>query len=155
MTPGEATRYLHETIPITIHLGAAVQAWDGRSLRIAAPLAPNVNHRRTAFGGSLSALAILSGWALVHLALRARTVEARLVIQRSAMHFDAPVTGDLVVTSTLPREAEWERFLSTFARRGLARVHVRGAVGAGGESGTHEAAYVAMRPDRGVEPGSE
>ena len=149
MTLDETTRYLHERIPLTRHLGAAVLARDDRSIRIAAPLAPNVNHRSTVFGGSLSALAILAGWAVVHLALRDRHVDAHVVVKRSEMDFDAPVEGSLVVTSTLPPEAEWERFLSTFARRGLARVHVRGTVDTGDvRAGAHQAAYAAIRPGR-------
>ena len=36
---------------------------------IEAPLAPNINHRKTVFGGSASALGILAAWSLVHLRL--------------------------------------------------------------------------------------
>lgn len=152
MTLDETTRYLHAHIPITRQIGAEVRAYGGKSIRLAAPLAPNSNHWNAAFGGSLSALAILSGWALVSLALRDRGIDARVVIRRSEMDFDAPVTGELVVSSTLPPAAEWERFLSTFTRRGLARVHVHGAVGAsGGRSGTHAAAYAALRHEPAAE----
>jgi thioesterase domain-containing protein len=147
MTLRETTLYLHEHIPITAHLGAAVEAYDGSSIRLAAPLGPNLNHRSTAFGGSLSALAILSGWTLLHLALRERGIDARVVIQRSEMDFDAPVTGDLVVTSVLPASRQWERFLATLGRHARARVRVGGTVIASGASaGTHGGVYVAVRP---------
>ncbi len=151
MTLDETTRYLHEHIPLTRHLGAVVEAYDGASIRLAAPLAPNLNHRATAFGGSLSALAILSGWTLLHLNLRARGIDARLVIQRSAFDFDEAVEGDFSATSTLPAAADWERFLATLGRRGRARIHVRGTVrtaAAAAAGGTHEGAYVAIRLDR-------
>ncbi|RYE53550.1 MAG: hypothetical protein EOP18_08925, partial [Rhizobiaceae bacterium] len=36
---------------------------------LSAPLAPNINHRATVFGGSASAVAILSAWSLLHLRL--------------------------------------------------------------------------------------
>lgn len=147
MTLDEITRYLHDHIPVTAHLGATVAAYDGGSIRVAAPLAPNLNHRGTAFGGSLSALGILAGWALLHLNLRARGIEARLVIQRSGMDYDAPVLGDFTATARLPDPAEWERFLATLARRGKARVTVRGHIGsAEGDAGAFDGAYVALRP---------
>lgn len=141
----EITAYLHEHIPLTRALGAAAVRRDATSLALAAPLAPNLNHRDTAFGGSMSALAILAGWALVHLALLERGVKTRLVIQRSAMEFLAPVEGDFTATATLPAPEAWERFLRTLARHGRARVTVTSAVAAGGVAGaTHTGTYAAL-----------
>ncbi|WP_242346045.1 thioesterase domain-containing protein [Anaeromyxobacter terrae] len=148
MTLEETTRYLREHIPLTVHLGAVVERYDGASLRLAAPLAPNLNHRSTAFGGSLSAIAILSGWTLVHLALRERGVEARVVIQRSEVGFDEPVDGDFLATSTLPPAPEWDRFLETLRRHRRARVTVRGAIETSSRrGGTFENVYVAVRDE--------
>jgi thioesterase domain-containing protein len=145
MTLDEFTRYLHEHIPLTRHLGAVVEAWDGATVRLGAPLAPNLNHRSTAFGGSLSALAILSGWALVHLALRERGIEARVVIQRTELDFVEPVDGDFTATSALPPAKDWERFLKTLERHRRARITVASTLrwpsGVGGE---HRGTYVAV-----------
>jgi len=145
----DATRYLHEQIPITRQLGAVVQGYDGATVRLAAPLAPNLNHRSTAFGGSLSAVAILAGWTLLHLKLRERGADVALVIQRSEIDFDEPVDGDFVATAALPPAAEWDRFLATLGRHGRARIHVRGTIEAGSRKvGTYEGVYVALRPAR-------
>jgi len=145
MTPDEITRYVHEHIPLTRHLGAAVLEWTGASVRLGAPLAPNLNHRGTAFGGSLSALAILSGWALVHLALRDRGVEARVVIQRSELDFDDPVDGDFEATATLPPAGDWDRFLATLDRHRRARVVISSTLrSAGGVGGAHRGTYAAV-----------
>ncbi len=145
MTLDEITRYLHEHIPLTRDLGAVVEAWDGATVRLGAPLAPNLNHRSTAFGGSLSALAILSGWALVHLALSERGIQARVVIQRTELDFQEPVDGDFTATSSLPPAKDWERFLTTLARHRRARITVgstlRWPSGVGGE---HRGTYVAV-----------
>ena len=48
-------------------------AWNGVTLR--APLAPNINHRETVFGGSASAVAILAAWAILYVRLQQGTVE--------------------------------------------------------------------------------
>ncbi len=146
MTLDEITTYLHDHIPITRSLGARVEHYDGQSVRLSAPLAPNLNHRETAFGGSLSSLAILSGWVLLYLQLRERGLETRLVIQRSAFDFEAPVDGDFTATSTLPDAATWSRFLATLARHRSARVTVPSTIACGsGVGGRHEGTYVAVR----------
>jgi thioesterase domain-containing protein len=146
MTLDEITAYVHEHIPMTAALGAQVVHVDSGSVRLRAPLAPNLNHRGTAFGGSLSALAILAGWVLVHLQLRDRGVSARLVIQRSVLDFDAPVDGDFTATATLPGAPAWDRFLATLARHRSARVTVVATLAcASGAGGRHEGTYVATR----------
>ncbi|MDL2338661.1 MAG: YiiD C-terminal domain-containing protein, partial [Pseudomonadota bacterium] len=38
---------------------------------LAAPLAPNINHQDTVFGGSASAVAILAAWSMLHTKLTA------------------------------------------------------------------------------------
>lgn len=52
---------LHGKIPITRVMGVRVEGYDERRLVLSAPLDTNVNHLGTAFGGSLNALAVLSG----------------------------------------------------------------------------------------------
>jgi len=141
----ELTAYLHLHIPLSRRLGAAAGAWDGRALTLEAPLEPNLNHRGTAFGGSLTALAILSGWAALHLALGARAPAAHIVIQRSAMDFDAPVEGFFSAEATLPQGEEWERFLRALSRRGRGRIVVPSEIRCGGRvAGRHQGTYVAL-----------
>lgn len=146
MTLDEITAYLHEHIPVTRGLGAAAAHWDGASLRLAAPLTPNLNHRGTAFGGSMSALAILAGWGAVHLGLRERGIESGVVIQRSAMDFLAPVEGDFTATATLPAPGPWLRFVATLERHGRARVTVPATIACGSVVGaSHQGTYAALR----------
>lgn len=106
---------------------------DERSLTLAAPLEPNINHRDTVFGGSASALAILAAWSLLHTQLRAAGVDSRLVIQRNTMEYLHPITGDFVARATLPDEGRWRRFIRTFTRRGRARLRVTSVLECDGE----------------------
>lgn len=146
MTTAELTAYLHEHIPITRSLGARVEHMDGRSVRLVAPLAPNLNHRATAFGGSLSMLAILSGWALLHVQLLDRDLAGRIVIQRSAFDYQAPIDGEFVATTSLPAPEAWTRFLATLTRHHAARVVVHAEVTCGAVlGGRHEGTYAVLR----------
>ena len=94
MTPTELEAYLHAHIPISREMGVSVSGCDGAGVTLAAPLAPNINHRATVFGGSASAVAILAAWASLHGALTRAGVSARLVIQRNTIDYLSPIAGD-------------------------------------------------------------
>ncbi|NIQ94298.1 MAG: thioesterase [Desulfuromonadales bacterium] len=145
-SPEAITAYLHEHIPITAHLGVRVEVWDGETVRLAAPLEPNLNHRCTAFGGSLSALAILAGWTVLHLKLRAAGLRCRLVIQKSAFDFVEAVESDFAAVCQAPAEESWTRFVTTLRRRGRARIRLQAKVetAAGDPGGHYEGSYVAL-----------
>lgn len=141
---------LHEHIPLAREMGAEVRGWDGEALEVVAPLAPNVNHHGTFFGGSASALGILAGWGLVHLLCLEGGLDAEVVIQRVAVRYAAPAPGPLTARARRPDALSWRRFSSGFRRNGLARLRVRVELDCGGiRVATVEAAYGAVR-----EPGT-
>jgi len=122
-----------------------VRAAGPDGVRIEAPLGPNLNHRSTAFGGSVAALAILAGWALVHVRLADEGVEGRTVIHESSVRYDAPIEGAFTAVSGAPDPAAWARFRRTLERRGRARIRVGVRVESGGhEAARMEAAYVTI-----------
>ncbi len=144
MTPHEFTDYLHRNIPLTAALGAQVRRIEPGLVEITAPLKPNLNHRNTAFGGSLATLGILSGWALLHLGLRAQSLQARIVIQKSDTDFVAPGQADLAAISQLDA-VRWTKFLASLRRYKRARIAVDTEIHAGGARVvTHTGTYVAQ-----------
>src|SRR5690606_6825838 len=60
-------RELLAEIPLARAMQLSVAAYDGATLALAAPLAPNGNDKGCAFGGSLASLMTLAGWGLAHL----------------------------------------------------------------------------------------
>jgi thioesterase domain-containing protein len=56
----ELAHYLHEHIPLSHAMGVEVVEADWHSVTLRAPLAPNINHRETVFGGSASAVGIVA-----------------------------------------------------------------------------------------------
>ena len=144
----ELTSYIHEHIPLTKELGAIIEDYNGDDIIISAPLEPNLNHRNTAFGGSLSTLGILSGWALLFIKIREENLKARLVIQHSSFNFTKPVEGDFVAICNTPDEKEWTTFLKTLRKFGKARIQMDSKIMCNDiQGGHHQGNYVAILLD--------
>jgi thioesterase domain-containing protein len=118
----EIEHYLHRHIPLTVAMGVRVRLATPGRVELAAPLAPNINHHETVFGGSAAALATLSAWTLVHIGLRHANVEAATVIQRNVMSYEEPIQGDFSAVCTLIDDGAWQRFLKMLERRGRGRI---------------------------------
>jgi thioesterase domain-containing protein len=103
-------------------MGVRVRMATPERVELTAPLAPNINHHETLFGGSGAAIATLSAWTLVNIRLRHAGVRARLVIQRNAMSYDDPIDGDFSAVCERPAETQWKRFLAMIERRGRGRI---------------------------------
>ena len=135
--------YLHAHIPISSSMGVSVLEAGPGKVVLSAPLEANVNHRSTMFGGSESALAILSAWTLLHVRLRAEGFGGQIVIQRNSMEYLRPVHAEAQATCHAP--ASWGAFDAVLARRGRARVTLEAEVASDGEVvGRFEGVYVAL-----------
>jgi thioesterase domain-containing protein len=132
MQATELERYLHDHIPLSKAMAVRVVSADAESVVLGAPLAPNINHRETVFGGSASALAILAAWSLLHTRLRAEGIASRLVIQRNTMEYERPIAGDFTARSALEEPAQWPQFTRMLARKGKARIRVASVLEEGG-----------------------
>ena len=58
----EMKAFLYQHIPLAVAMQVNIDAYDGQHLVISAPLAVNNNDKGTAFAGSISSLATVSGW---------------------------------------------------------------------------------------------
>jgi thioesterase domain-containing protein len=111
---------LHAKIPITRAMGVTVEDYDGERLVLSAPLGANVNHLGTAFGGSLNALAVLSGYGLLWLELR--DAGCHIVIRESSISYDRPVRGEIRAVCVRPEAEALAEFRQTFHDKGKARI---------------------------------
>jgi thioesterase domain-containing protein len=148
MTPQDLQAYLHAHIPLSAAMQVHVEMVTEESVRLSAPLAPNINHRETVFGGSASALSILSAWSLLHVRLRASGVKARLVIQSNRMDYLKPVAGAFAARSSLANAELWPGFLRMLEWRGRARAVVKADLLDGDAVAGHfEGEFVALTND--------
>lgn len=128
MLPGELTQYLHTHIPLSQAMGVSVSGIEADAVTLQAPLLPNINHRHSVFGGSAAALAMLAGWALLHVRLEADEIGGRVVIQRSTMEYLHPILGSFSARAMLEHPQRWELFTGTLVRKGRARTAVSAAL---------------------------
>lgn len=108
-------------IPLAQAMGLhAIQA--GAAMALAAPLAPNTNHKGTAFGGSLHSAAILAGWAWLWGYLRQNGLQAQVVIQKAQAEFTAPVAGDFTAFCDGAAPEDLEHLMRMLTRKGRGRL---------------------------------
>lgn len=114
-------------------MGLRVLESTGDVVRLAAPLAPNVNHSGTVFGGSAAATAVLAAWSLVEVRLLEANVPGRIVIRRSEMDFQKPIPADFTAIASPPDADAWSRLVATLQRGRMGRITVRSRLVCGEE----------------------
>lgn len=126
-------------------MGVEVVDVSATGVVLEAPIQPNLNHNSTAFGGSVAAVAILAGWTLTAQELRRTGHEARTVIQKTSVHYEAPIHGAFRARCGPLDPHGWERCLRALERHGRGRIRVPIEVVADGVVACHaEGLYVAL-----------
>lgn len=145
----ELERLIVEEMPITEHLDFSLATDEQGRLQASAPLQPNANHMGSAFGGSLSMLATLTGWAMMHRVVQdavedmCRRVE--VIIQESDIEYMRPIYENISVVCERPDEDALERFQRMLDRWGRARLDLKCKIDAAGERAvTFIGRYVAL-----------
>jgi thioesterase domain-containing protein len=150
MTPSEMQTYLHEHIPLSAAMQVQVEVATIEQVILGAPLRPNINHRDTVFGGSASALAILSAWSLLHVKLAGSRLKSRLVIQRNSVSYEQAILGYFTAHASSPSVDQWSAFIRMLERKGRARVSVSSTLRCGGQDvGRFEGDFVALEATSG------
>ncbi len=146
----ELNDYLNRHVPLFRAMQAQIQRCDAAGLALTAPLEPNVNDKGTAFGGSMAAIAALTGWTMTTLTLREHNESAEIVIIDSHLKFLRPVREGIVAECVLPEPAMVEQFIHRYRERGKARWPVEVVICADGEPAmTFKGQYGVFRPEAG------
>lgn len=136
----------YQTIPMAQAMQLEVVGFAGDRLRMRAPLAPNINDKGCAFGGSLTSLLTIAGWSLATLELARAGFEADVFVADSTIRYLAPLYDDLEVEAWLAEDESWEGFIGMFRQRGKARcqIHARAGLPQGGDATTLQGRFVAL-----------
>ena len=121
----ELQQLLHDEIPLTRAIGIEVREYDKQALTLYAPLHYNINHKSSAFGGSLYSVAVLSGWGLIYMLLRQYDLSGHIVIQESHTQYRKPVTTDIIARCAFDSQTQYQRFIQMYRRKGMARIQLQ------------------------------
>lgn len=114
--------YLYEHIPLSRAMAVQVVTATPDEVELFAPLAPNINHRGTAFGGSISTLATLACWSLLRVRTDGLDPLPHLVVARNSIQYLRPVEGDFHAFCRFPSDQDWSALLLQLNTRKRARL---------------------------------
>ena len=112
---------IHSGIPLSKAMQFTIAELDSRSIRVRAPLQPNVNVHGTGFAGSIYAIAVLTGWALCTHIMERNQMAGDLVVAAAEIKYRAPISGDIQCRAEVS-EADRDAFCSYFREHGKARL---------------------------------
>lgn len=136
---------LYQQIPLSKAIAVAVVEVTNKSVILTAPLQPNINHRSTVFGGSASALAILSAWTLINFRLKSEGINSRLVIQKNTMSYNRPITDNFEAVCSLKDEQVWKKFIKVLQKKHKSRITVNCLLQCNGQQvGEFSGVFVAL-----------
>lgn len=138
-------QFLCDNIPLAHATGTKVDRFDDQGLQVIAPLAPNSNHHRTAFGGSLYVVALAAGWGLTYLLLQEANIRASLFVRSAQAEYLRPVTGQLIALANTPKPAELADFKQTYNTSGSADLTIRIHMDCNGKRAFELRAIIAAR----------
>lgn len=119
---------LHHEIPLTRAIGIEVEKASTDSVTLTAPLENNINHKSTAFGGSLYSVAVLAGWSMIFMRLDAAGIKAHIVIQESNIEYLHPIANDIRAKCSIDSEDRFQKFINIFKRKGVARIMLQSII---------------------------
>jgi thioesterase domain-containing protein len=115
-----AEEFFHEQIPLTRAMGVRVVANEENGFALEAPVALNSNHLRTAFGGSINAVATLAAYGFLWLELNDASVH--VVVAESSIRFLRPVRETIRAVCLRPTPDQLATFHAQFVEKGKARI---------------------------------
>lgn len=125
MNKEEFKNFLYEKIPITKAMGIDVVELTPEKVSISAKLKPNINHHLTAFGGSISSLMTLCGWAMTYINISDVDDKAHVVIKSSSINYLAPIREDFIAECILSNKKDRNDFFEAYNRHGNGRIKLK------------------------------
>jgi len=145
ITSKQLESILHSEIPITQAMQIAVESCSDTEVLLSAPLEPNINHKQTAFGGSLYSIVVLAGWSMTYCLLDRLGINAQIVIHQSEVDYLAPVTATIEACCELNNDVDIEKFKKLIQRKGRARLKLKSRIISEGKTAVEfEGVYVCI-----------
>jgi thioesterase domain-containing protein len=116
--------HIRGTIPLADAIDLKVRRYTGDEIEMTAPLAPNVNDKGCAFGGSMASLLTLAGWGLIELGLRAQALACDIYVGNSELRYQEPVWNELRGVARFTESDALTRLVEALRARGKGHIDV-------------------------------
>jgi thioesterase domain-containing protein len=121
--------FYQQHLPIAHYLNMRSYEFTGDSFSLAIDLAPSINDKLTAFGGSLYCVSVMCCWGMVYLQARQRGINPNMVVTHAEIDYLAPVDDEVIVaTCRQPDDMDWDSFFASFQERAKARAKVSATI---------------------------
>lgn len=111
-------------IPLLDAMQLSFVKFDELTLTMEAPLAPNINNKGTAFGGSIASICLFGGWAVSTLAFIDNGIgNTEIVVYKNEMTFERPARGLLRVNAWIEAD-EFEACLARLKTGDRSRIRL-------------------------------
>lgn len=107
-------------VPLTRAAELSFVSYDGKTLVCEAPLAPNINDKGTAFGGSTFVLCVAAAWGMSKIKSQELGLEGELVVAKSEIEYLRPLSETLRAEVVSPNDEAMRDFKQCFETRGRA-----------------------------------
>jgi thioesterase domain-containing protein len=113
-----------QEIPLLTAMDLSFVGFDDLRLTMEAPLAPNINNKGTAFGGSIASICLFGGWAVATLAFTDNDIHnTEIVVFKNEMTFERPARGHLTVDAYI-KPADFEACLARLQANDPGRIRL-------------------------------
>ena len=113
---------LHKDIPLTKDMGLELIKFKDNELQAIAPLSNNINDKGSVFGGSSSALMIITAWSLIKLNCDQHEIVADIVIHKNKTIWHKASYEDLIINASLTKKYDFNVVKSTLASKRHQRI---------------------------------
>lgn len=138
--------YLYEHIPLTKSMGIIVQKVTEEEVILEAPIAPNINHKKTVFGGSLHSIATLACWSVIYINVKKLEFPTEIVIAQSNISYLFPVISNFSAMCRIEDNVNIAKFEKMLEKKGKARLILTAVINQGNKRAVdYEGEFVALR----------
>jgi len=115
--------FLYAEIPLTKDMALELVEFNGDKLIVKAPLLNNINDKGSVFGGSSSALMIISAWSLIKLNCDKQNIVADIVIHKNETIWQKAMYQDLTISAKFKSSYDFVRIKSILTAKKHKRIN--------------------------------
>jgi len=115
-------KFLHNKIPLTAQMGLEITKYTDNRINVFAPLKENINDKGSVFGGSSSALMIITAWSLIKMNCLEFEIKSDIVIHKNSTDWHKALYSDLIIIAEFKHDYDFQKIKKTINNRRHQRI---------------------------------